>query len=109
MNDRLVVNDPLEASSFELVHARLLLEHLPQRDQVLQKLVRALRPRGWLVVEDVDYVSGVPISDHGAGEHKRTRRCACKHLALKLCTNREQPKYLAISAATRACSGPTRW
>jgi hypothetical protein len=30
-------------------------------------------------------------------------------LALKLCTNREQPKYLAISAATRACSGPTRW
>jgi SAM-dependent methyltransferase len=65
--------DDLEQSSFDLVHARLLLEHLPQRDLVLQKLVRALRPGGWLVVEDVDYVSAVPISEHGAREHAHSQ------------------------------------
>jgi ubiquinone/menaquinone biosynthesis C-methylase UbiE len=42
-----IVNDALEDSSFDLVHARLLLEHLRERDRVLQKLVRAVRP-GWL-------------------------------------------------------------
>jgi SAM-dependent methyltransferase len=68
-----IVNDVLEESSFDLVHARLLLEHLRDRDQVLQKLVQALRPGGWLVVEDVDYVSGVPIGEHGAREHEHTQ------------------------------------
>ena len=42
-----IVNDALEYSSFDLAHARLLLEHLRERDRVLQKLVRAVRP-GWL-------------------------------------------------------------
>jgi SAM-dependent methyltransferase len=68
-----IVNDDLEQSSFELVHARLVLEHLPQRDQVFVKLVSALRPGGWLVVEDTDYISGVPISELGAREHERTQ------------------------------------
>lgn len=68
-----VVRDPLEVGEFDLVHARLVLEHLPERDAVLEKLVRALRPGGWIVVEDVDYVSGVPISALGAVEHERTQ------------------------------------
>jgi hypothetical protein len=46
---------------------------LRERDDVLQKLVRALRPGGWLVIEDTDYVSGVPISDHGAKLHEHTQ------------------------------------
>src|SRR5262245_29658994 len=50
-----VVSDSLEESAFDLVHARLLLEHLRERELVLDKLTRALRPGGWLVVESVDY------------------------------------------------------
>jgi SAM-dependent methyltransferase len=46
--------DSLEEASFDLVHARLVLEHLPERLMVLDKLVQALRPRGWLLVEDFD-------------------------------------------------------
>lgn len=46
--------DPIEAQGFDLIHARLLLEHLPGRRAVLAKLVAALRPGGWLVVEDHD-------------------------------------------------------
>ena len=68
-----VTRDDLEQSSFDLVHARLVLEHLPERDMVLHKLAHALRPGGWLVVEDVDYVSAVPISEHGAREHERSQ------------------------------------
>ena len=38
-----------------LVHSRLLLEHLPECPDVLQRMVRALRPGGWLVVTDTDF------------------------------------------------------
>jgi protein-L-isoaspartate O-methyltransferase len=37
--------------TFDLIHARCLLEHLPERDAVLPKLVSALDPGGWIVVE----------------------------------------------------------
>ncbi|HEU0167164.1 MAG TPA: methyltransferase domain-containing protein, partial [Chloroflexota bacterium] len=57
--------DPLETAAFDLIHARLLLEHLPDRDAVLGSLVAALRPGGWLLVEDVDYVSAAGISAPG--------------------------------------------
>jgi SAM-dependent methyltransferase len=46
--------DPLDDGAFDLIHARLLLEHLPARVMVLDKLVAALRPAGWLLVEDLD-------------------------------------------------------
>lgn len=68
-----IVNDPLETRAFDLVHARLVLEHLPERDLVLAKLVKALKPGGWLVLEAVDYVSAVPVSDLGASEHSRSQ------------------------------------
>jgi SAM-dependent methyltransferase len=47
------VDEP-PAGPFDLVHARLLLVHLPRRAEVLVDLVRVLRPGGWLVVEDAD-------------------------------------------------------
>lgn len=46
--------DPVPAGEFDLVHARLLLVHLPRRAEVLASLVGALRPGGWLVIEDAD-------------------------------------------------------
>jgi SAM-dependent methyltransferase len=46
--------DPLPEQAFDLVHARLVLLHLPERDQVLQRLLRSLKPGGWLLIEDFD-------------------------------------------------------
>lgn len=46
--------DPLPESAFDLIHARLVLQHVPQRHQALASLVRALKPRGWLMVEEFD-------------------------------------------------------
>jgi SAM-dependent methyltransferase len=49
-----VADDPVEESGYDLIHARLVLEHLPQRDAIAARLVQALRPGGWLVLEDYD-------------------------------------------------------
>jgi SAM-dependent methyltransferase len=47
-----VTTDPIPAGYYDLIHARLVLSHLPQRDDVMVRLVQALRPGGWLVIED---------------------------------------------------------
>lgn len=44
----------LEPASFDVVHARLLLMHLPQRREVLARLVGLLRPGGVIVISDWD-------------------------------------------------------
>jgi SAM-dependent methyltransferase len=52
-----IVTDPLPEAAFDLVHARLVLMHLPDRDSVLTRLVAALKPGGWLVDEEFDVLS----------------------------------------------------
>ena len=47
-----VVHDPLPAEHFDLVHARAVLQHIPEREEVFARLVDCLKPGGWLVVED---------------------------------------------------------
>ncbi len=49
-----VVSDPLPETAFDLIHARLVLSHLPQREAVLAKLVTALRPGGRLQIDEID-------------------------------------------------------
>lgn len=49
-----IVAGPLELDSYDLIHTRLLLRHLPQRDRALLNMVASLRPGGWLLAEDFD-------------------------------------------------------
>ena len=53
---------PLPGAPFDLVYARLLLFHLPQRVAVLRRLWEAVAPGGHLVVQDYDLrgVSALP-------------------------------------------------
>lgn len=46
--------DPLPAGTFDLIHARLVFVHVPTAPEALARLVTALRPGGWLVIEDFD-------------------------------------------------------
>lgn len=48
-----VVTDDFPAASFDVVHARALLCHLTEREDVLTRAVSWVRPGGWLVIEDV--------------------------------------------------------
>jgi len=52
-----ITRDPLPKHAFDLVHTRMMLIHLPQRDEVLKRLVAALKPGGWLVAEEFDGLS----------------------------------------------------
>jgi SAM-dependent methyltransferase len=52
-----IVVDPLPEADFDLVHARLVLIHIPERLDALHRLVAALRPGGWLLLEDADATS----------------------------------------------------
>lgn len=52
-----VRHDPVPPGGpFDVIHARLLLLHLPERRSVLRTLAGALAPGGWLVVEEFDCV-----------------------------------------------------
>jgi SAM-dependent methyltransferase len=52
-----VVAEEPPGDEFDLVHARLVLGWLPARDAVLPRLAAALRPGGWLLIEDFDGVA----------------------------------------------------
>jgi SAM-dependent methyltransferase len=49
-----VALDPPPEGQFDLVHARLVLVHVPERAVALARMVAALRPGAWLFVEDAD-------------------------------------------------------
>jgi SAM-dependent methyltransferase len=45
--------EDLPEGAFDLVHTRLVLIHLPAREEILRRLAAALAPGGWLLVEDI--------------------------------------------------------
>ncbi len=53
----IVRDHPLPGPAFDLVHARLILVHLPERELALANMASALKPGGWLVCEEFDSLS----------------------------------------------------
>jgi SAM-dependent methyltransferase len=70
-----VTAEPLPERQFDLVHARLVLEHLLTRDAVLVALARALVPGGWLLVEDFDWAATTPVDPPSALYDRVTSAC----------------------------------
>jgi SAM-dependent methyltransferase len=54
-----ITTDALPEGACDLVHTRTVLSHLAKRDVALQRMVSALKPGGWLLVEEMDFVSWV--------------------------------------------------
>lgn len=52
-----IVADDVPQGQFDLVHARWVLHWLPAREQALTRMIAALRPHGWLLVEEPDFVT----------------------------------------------------
>jgi len=52
-----IAGDDLEEGTFDLVHSRMVLMHVPGRDEALKRMVRALAPGGVLLEEDMDCAS----------------------------------------------------
>jgi SAM-dependent methyltransferase len=60
-------NDELPCAEFDFVHTRLVLMHLPAREQVLARLCAALRPGGVLMVEEQD---AFPVWAAATGDYR---------------------------------------
>lgn len=75
-----VVHDEL-GSGYDLVLARALLHHIPERNAVIARLAAAVKPGGWLVLEEPDFHpcsrptarhSGTSGRDGSRGRARRT-------------------------------------
>jgi len=47
-----ILTDPLEEGAFDVAHARAVIEHVADHRGALRRVVAALRPGGWAVIED---------------------------------------------------------
>lgn len=52
---------PMDERPYDLIHARLVLLHLPSRRQILEFLASCLAPGGWLVIEEFDCTAPLRI------------------------------------------------
>lgn len=57
--------DPLPEGEFDLIHARDVLVHLPTREELLAKFLSALKPGGWMLLEEPDV--SVDVAERNAG------------------------------------------
>ena len=62
---------PPPQEHFDLVHARLVLVHVPQRAQALAAMVAAVRPGGWLLLEEADPALQPLVCPDEAGPKQR--------------------------------------
>lgn len=69
-----VTQDDAPRAQFDLVHARLVLSHLPGRLEALGRMIGSLRPGGWLVIEDFDTVMPLSCIDAPSPEHHRANK-----------------------------------
>ena len=63
-----IATDPLPESAFDIIHVRLVLNHLLEPARVLARLRAALKPGGWLVAEEFDSESMPPDPTASSGE-----------------------------------------
>ena len=58
----------LPHEQFDLAHARLVLIHLPDREVALRRMIDAVKPGGWIVVEEFDTLTFLPDPSVSPGE-----------------------------------------
>jgi SAM-dependent methyltransferase len=96
-----VVADEPPAETFDLVHARLVLVHVADRDKALRSMIEVLRPGGFLLVEDAD-TALQPLTcpnEHGpeerlANELRRAFRTLLSRRGADLEYGRKLPRLL---------------
>ncbi len=62
-----LASDPLPGGGFDFIHTRMVLMHIPAREQVLGRLCAALRPGGILMLEEQD---GFPVPAATTGAYR---------------------------------------
>jgi SAM-dependent methyltransferase len=76
-----IVSDPPLPAEFDLAHARLVLQHVPDKDRAVANLAAALVPGGWLLVEEMDFTTSGAAGPLGARTFARVERAMHQFLA----------------------------
>ena len=63
-----LICDTLPEDCFDLVHTRMVLMHIPSREEILPRLVSALKPGGWLLIEEADIY---PVLATASGSYRQ--------------------------------------
>ncbi|MEO3755892.1 methyltransferase domain-containing protein [Streptomyces sp. B6B3] len=102
-----VALDEPPAGPFDLVHARLVLVHVTDRDAALRSMIRSLRPGGWLVIEDADPALQplVCLDEHGPEQELANRlrhgfRELMRQRGADLAYGRRLPRLLRAAGLT---------
>lgn len=66
-----ILTDHLPDGAFDLVHSRLLLMHLPARDEAFRRMLAATKPGGWIFVEDFDMHTWIDVVPSGSMDRLR--------------------------------------
>src|SRR5215469_12310608 len=69
-----ILTDDLPESAFDLIHTRALLTFLPEPTLVIEKMLKAAKPGGWLLIEEPDYVSAIPDPTMTASARELSRK-----------------------------------
>lgn len=77
-----ILKDELEKGQFDLAHCRKVLQYLPQPEKALKNMADALRPGGWLLVEEDDWgsVLSAGVTNPHAVSFAAAMKAACDAL-----------------------------
>ena len=75
-----IQTEGLPERQFDLAHTRMVLMHLPDRELALQRMLKAMKPGGWIVIEEMDDLSIVPDSSVNPAEEELQVRRAFQHV-----------------------------
>lgn len=96
---------PPALEAFDLVHARLLLIHLPDRARAAAHLASAARPGGWVMAGDLDFTTFEPIDPWPAWRGVwESFQLAVEHAGWDVCCGRRLAGLLAISGLEGVCA-----
>ncbi len=61
-----ILEDEIEVNHYDLVHTRFLLMHLSSPERALAKMFSAVKPGGWMLIEDGDYTTVAAVDQNHA-------------------------------------------
>lgn len=70
-----IVADGIPGDGYDLIHARALLMHLPNREELIRDLLARLRPGGAILLEEADFY---PLLATASGAVRDVIACACE-------------------------------
>jgi SAM-dependent methyltransferase len=76
-----ITADQLPDEAFDLAHARLVLQHLRDRERAVERMVAAVAPGGWVLLEELDFVTSSASYPESGRDFERVERAVHRLLA----------------------------